>query len=259
MELPENRFKRRLRAGEQQIGLWVTIPDPGMVEAMAGAGFDWIVIDTEHTPVEVSTVMVLLQAASAYPTASVVRPHVNDTALIKRHLDQGAQTLLLPYIESAAEAAAAVRAVRYPTAGVRGVAGVHRAARFGRVKDYATKADSEICLILQIETVTGLDRLEAIAGTEGVDAIFIGPADLAASMGHNGNPGHPEVRAAILGAIARLKALGVPSGILTLDEGFARDCMAAGTTFTAVAVDAALLVKAADATARRFGAGRAVD
>ncbi len=158
-----------------------------MVEAMAGAGFDWMVIDTEHTPVEVSTVMGLLQAAAPYPTACVVRPVANDTALIKRHLDQGAQTLLLPYVESAAEAEAAVR---YPTRGIRGVAGVHRSSRYGRVKGYWDKTDDGICLILQIETLRGLERLEEIAGVEGVDAIFIGPSDLAASMGYRSDPGH---------------------------------------------------------------------
>lgn len=259
MNLPENTFKRRLKAGEQQIGLWVSIPDPAMVEAMAGAGYDWMLIDTEHTPVEVSTVLTLLQAAAPYPTSAIVRPVVNDTALIKRHLDQGAQTLLLPYIETRAEAEAAARAMSYPSAGVRGVAGIQRGSRFGRVPDYMDRAEDELCLLLQIETVKGLENLEEIAGVEGVDGIFIGPSDLAASMGHRGRPGHPEVRAAILEAISRLKAMGKPAGILTLDEDFARTCIEAGTLFTAVGVDTALLIREVDALARRFGASFARD
>jgi 4-hydroxy-2-oxoheptanedioate aldolase len=253
MNMPENVFKRRLKAGEQQIGLWVTIPDPGVVEALAGSGFDWILIDTEHTPVETSMVQSLLQAAAPYPSAAVVRPYENNTALIKRHLDQGAQTLLLPHIQTKAEAEAAVTAIRYAQdGGVRGVAGIHRASRYGRVKDYTATAAKELCLILQIETVGAMAQLEDIATVPGVDAIFIGPADFATSMGYPGQANHPKVKAAILDGFARLKAMGVPSGILTLNPEFARECIAAGTTFTAVGVDLALLVNSADALAADF-------
>ncbi len=253
MDLPLNRFKARLLAGDSQIGFWVTIPDPSVVEAMAGAGFDWILLDTEHTAVEVSGILPLLQAAAPYPTDCVVRPVENNLALIKRHLDQGAQTLLLPYIQSKAEAEAAVAAVRYAPEGLRGMAGTMRAARYGRVKSHAARAGEEICLLLQVETALALERLEEIASVPGVDGIFIGPADLAASMGLAGQGGHPAVRAAILSAIARLKVLGVPSGILTLDADFAGECMAAGTRFTAVGLDMALLVGAVDQLAERFG------
>ena len=255
MDLPQNTFKRRLQQGESQIGLWVTIPDPAVVEAIAGAGFDWIVLDTEHTPVEVSSVLGLLQAASAYPTACIVRPYVNDTALIKRHLDQGAMTLLIPFVQSRAEAEAAVAAIHYPPLGVRGVAGTHRGGRFGRIKDYTVRANAEICLIVQVETQAALDRMEDIAGVDGVDAIFIGPADLAASMGFPGQPGHPKVKAAILDAFARLGAMGKPGGILTLDAGFARECIAAGATFTAVGTDFSTLIGGVDRLAREFNAG----
>jgi len=257
MDLPVNRFKRRLKAGESQIGLWLTIPDPSVVEALAGAGFDWILLDTEHTPVEVSAVLPLLQAAGPYPTSCAVRPAVNDTALIKRHLDQGAQTIILPYIQSRAEAEAAVDAVRYAPAGLRGVAGTMRAAAYGRIRDYVKRAEAELCLVLQVESALALDRLEEIATTPGVDGIFIGPSDLAASLGHPGESGHPAVRAAVLDAIARLGKLGMPSGILTLDPAFARACMAAGTGFTAVGLDMAMLVGAADRLAADFGCGRA--
>ncbi|WP_413872445.1 HpcH/HpaI aldolase family protein [Albidovulum sp.] len=252
MDLPANRFKARLARGEVQYGLWSTIPEPTAVEALAGAGFDWMVLDTEHTAVEVSAVLPLLQAMAPYPTAAVVRPWVNDTALIKRHLDQGAQTLLLPYIQSRAEAEAAVAAVRYPPRGARGVAGTMRAAGYGRIADYHAKADAEICLLLQVETAPALTRLEEIATVAGVDGIFFGPADLSASMGHLGQTGHPEVRGAILDAIARLTRLGVPAGLLTQDADFARATIDAGARFVALAVDMALLVRAADALIGRF-------
>ena len=252
MDLPKNCFKARLKDGKAQIGIWSTLPDPSVVEAIAGAGFDWMVLDTEHSAVEVSQILPLLQAAAPYPTDCLVRPHVNDTALIKRHLDQGAMTLLLPYIQSREEAEAAALAVRYPPRGVRGVAGTMRAARYGRVKDYAARADAEVGLILQVETALGLDRLEDIASVEGVDGIFIGPSDLAASMGYPGQPGHPEVRKAVLSAIARLAALGVPSGLLTQDEGFADETIAAGAAFVAVAVDMSVFVRGIDAVVARL-------
>lgn len=251
-DIPQNRFKARLAAGETLFGLWSTIPEATAVEALAGSGFDWMVLDTEHASVEVAALLPLLQAVAPWPTAPVVRPSVNDTALIKRHLDQGAQTLLIPYVQSRAEAEAAVAATRYPPRGVRGVAGTMRAALYGRAEHYHARADAEICLLLQVETALALTRLEEIAGTAGVDGIFIGPADLAASMGHPGQTGHPEVRAAVLDAIARLGRLGVPAGLLTQDEGFARQCLEAGARFVALAVDMTLLTRAADALAARF-------
>lgn len=252
MDLPQNRFKARLAAGEVQYGLWSTIPDPSAVEALAGAGFDWMVLDTEHSPVEVSALLPLLQAMAPYPTAPVVRPVVNDAALIKRHLDQGARTLLVPLIQSRAEAEAAVAAVRYPPRGVRGVAGTMRAAGYGRIAGYHAAAEAGICLLLQVETALALSRLEEIAATDGVDGIFIGPSDLAASMGHPGGAAHPEVRAAVLDAIARLGRLGVPAGLLTQDAGFARQSVEAGAGFVALAVDMSLLVRAADDLVARF-------
>lgn len=254
MELPSNHFKRRLLAGDVQYGLWCTIPDSSVVEAMAGAGFDWITLDTEHAPSEVSTVLPLLQAAAAYPTQCIVRPVENDTALIKRHLDQGAQTILLPNVNSGAEARAAVAAMRYPPGGIRGVAGGTRAARFGRIPDYTNRANAETCLIVQIETSQAMSNLDKIATVDGIDAVFIGPADLAASMGYPGQLGHPEVTSAILAIIARASSLGVPSGLLTLDHDFARQCVAAGARFVCVGIDMALLVRSADALVEDFRA-----
>lgn len=246
VDLPRNDFKAGLAARRQQIGLWCTIPDPQVVEALAGAGYDWLVLDGEHAPVEPSAQLPLLQAVAPYPTSAVVRPVVNDTALIKRHLDQGAQTLLIPMVNSRAEAEAAVAATRYAPEGLRGMAGTHRAARYGRVANYATRASEEIALILQVETRAALDRLDEIATTPGIDGIFIGPADLAASMGHPGQSRHPQVRAAVLGALDRLAALGVPGGLLSTDPGFAREAMAAGSVFTAVGVDMSVLVSGVD-------------
>lgn len=253
MDLPQNRFKAALRAGRQQIGIWNTIGGNVVPELLATAGFDWMVIDTEHSPVEMIEILPAMQAAAAYPgTATVVRPASNDTVLIKRALDLGAQTLLIPYVQSADEARAAVRAMRYAPAGIRGVSGSTRASRFGAVKDYVQRAEEELCLIVQVETGAALDRLEEIAAVDGVDAIFIGPADLAASLGHPGNAAHPEVVAAVEDAIRRSVAAGVPAGILTLDQAFARRCMALGTTFTAVGVDLVLLASAARGLAGSF-------
>lgn len=253
MELPKNRFKAALKAGRQQIGIWNTIGGNVVPELLASAGFDWMVIDTEHSPLELVEILPAMQAASAFPdVAQVVRPAANDVVLIKRALDLGAQTLLIPYVQSADEARAAVRSMRYAPAGIRGVSGSTRASRFGAVKDYVQRAEEELCLIVQVETGAALDRLEEIAAVDGVDAIFIGPADLAASLGHPGNAAHPEVVAAVEDAIRRSVAAGVPAGILTLDHAFARRCMALGTTFTAVGVDMVLLAAAARGLAVSF-------
>ncbi len=254
MDLPQNVFRNRLKAGQQQIGFWCTIPDPCVVEALAGAGFDWLVLDTEHAPVEPSALVPLLQAMAPYPTQPVVRPVVNDTALIKRHLDLGAQTLLLPMVNSRAEAAAAVAATRYAPEGLRGVATTTRAGRYGRIANYVARANAEICLLVQVETATALDRLEEIATTPGVDGIFFGPADLAASLGHPGQSRHPEVRKAVLSAVEKLNGLGVAAGILSTDPGFARECIAAGTVFTAVGIDMSVLVRGVDRLAEDFRA-----
>src|SRR6185437_7637741 len=166
MELPANNFKRSLTAGRQQIGLWVSLASSYSAELVAGAGFDWLLIDTEHSPNEVDTTLLQLQAVAPYPGSAIVRPAWNDKVLIKRHLDIGAQSLLVPYVGNAEEAAAAVAAVRFPPGGVRGVAGMTRATRFGRVADYVKRADEELCLLVQVETKLGLDNLEAIARCE---------------------------------------------------------------------------------------------
>jgi 4-hydroxy-2-oxoheptanedioate aldolase len=250
-----NPFKAKLKAGEQQIGLWCSLASPYAAEVVAGAGFDWLLFDTEHSPGGVESVLGQLQAVGAYPVAPVVRPATNDVVLIKRFLDIGAQTLLIPYVQNTDEARAAVMAMRYPPEGVRGVAGLTRASRFGRVKEYARRAAEELCLLVQVETAEALSELEAIAGVEGVDGVFIGPGDLAASLGHVGQPGHPEVVAAVKDAIVRLKAIGKPSGILTLDVAFSKRCIELGATFTAVGMDLAILARGADRLAAEFKGG----
>lgn len=252
MELPVNKFKRKLLASQSQIGLWCGLPGSYTAEVVAPSGFDWLLFDTEHSPSDVLTVLPQLQAVAPYDVAPVVRPAFSDPVLIKRFLDIGVQTLLIPYVQNEQEAKAAVAAARYAPRGIRGVSALTRATRFGRVPNYPQSAEQEICLLLQIETREALDQLEAIAAVDGVDGIFIGPADLAASLGYPGQPGHPEVVSAIENAIERLKMVGRPSGILTADETFAARCISLGTLFTAVGVDVALLARGSEALASRF-------
>ncbi len=241
MKLPVNEFKRLLAKGQQQIGIWSSIPGPVVVEVLASAGFDWLLLDTEHSLTDIPDLMGMLQAAAGYPGSSVVRIAGQDAVLMKRVLDLGAQTVMVPYVQSADEAAAMVRALRYAPRGIRGVSGQSRATRYGQVKDYTQRAEEELCLIVQIETAEAVGRIAEIAAVDGVDALFIGPADLAASMGHPGNMGHPEVVAMIERAIKGIVAAGKPAGILVLDQGFAKTCMGWGTTFTAVGIDMSIL------------------
>jgi 4-hydroxy-2-oxoheptanedioate aldolase len=252
MDLPVNRFRAALREGRQQIGLWNSIPGPVVAEAIATAGFDWILIDTEHSLTDVPDTMTAMQAMAAYPVSPVVRVANNDVVLIKRLLDLGAQTLLVPFVQSAAEARAAVAAMRYPPQGIRGVASMVRANRYAAVPDYNRRAGQELCLLVQVETALALGRIEEIAEVDGVDGLFIGPSDLAASLGHLGQPGHPEVVAAIEDAVKRIVATGKAAGILTFDPAFARACIGWGTGFTAVGMDLALLTAATRALAAAF-------
>jgi 4-hydroxy-2-oxoheptanedioate aldolase len=251
MELPRNNFKHAIAAGRLQIGLWCSLCSTIAVDLLRDSGFDWLLLDSEHSPNEIPNLLAQLQVLAGSGTTAIVRPAWNDTVLIKRCLDIGAQTLLVPYVQNAEEARAAVAAVRYPTGGVRGVAVASRASRFGRVTDYLHKADSEICLLVQVETRAALDQLEAIANVEGVDGVFIGPSDLSASLGHIGNPAHPEVQKALEDAVRRLKAVGKPAGILTGNDGEIRRYIGWGYSFVAVGSDLALL-RAADALAAKY-------
>ena len=252
MNIPKNRFKEALLKNQHQKGLWLTLASSYSTEALAGAGFDWLLLDMEHSPNEMDTILAQLQVLAAYPVNAVVRPVWNDPLLIKRLLDIGVQTLLLPYVQNALEAEQAVRSMRYAPQGIRGVSSVTRATHFGRVKDYMKGCEEELCLLVQIETQVSLDHLEAIANVDGVDGVFIGPADLSASLGFPGQQDHPIVIKTIEDAIKRIRACGKGAGILTADKKLAKHYINAGTTFTAVGVDAALLARAAEALAKEF-------
>ena len=257
--LPTNHFKRALREGRPQIGVWSTIPSPFVTELLGGAGYDWALLDTEHTPSDVPQMLAQLQALGAaqpaagmLPTQAVVRPAWNDTVLIKRFLDIGAQSLLLPFVQNAEEARTAVNAIRYAPQGVRGMGGSTRASNFGRTSDYVARAADELCLLVQVETAEALEQLEAIASVDGVDGVFIGPADLSASLGYPGQASHPAVKKTIDDAIRRIRACGKAPGILMVNEPRARECLELGAQFVAVALDMILLRDAADGAAARF-------
>lgn len=245
MRNPKNRLKAALAERRHQLGIWNGIGGNTVPEVLGGAGFDWVLIDCEHAPIGVAEVLPALQAIGQHPEVSAaVRPATLDAADIKRILDMGAQTLLIPYVETAQEAEAAVAATRYGPRGIRGMAGMTRATRYGQVDDYFVTAADELCLILQIETVTGLANLEAIAKTPGVDAIFLGPADLSASMGLPGQMDHPEVIGAMEDAVARCRAIEAPIGMMCLDVEQAKRWIAQGSALTAVGVDLVLLTDA---------------
>lgn len=257
---PINRFKAAIAQRQAQIGLWVSLGSPYSAEICAGAGFDWLLIDGEHGPNDTLTLLSQLQSIAAYPEVHPVarmpmgHGEVGEM-LIKQYLDVGAQTLLVPMVDTAEQAARIVRAARYPQddgkGGIRGIGGA-RASAWGRRASYYHEANAQICVLVQVESVEGLKNLDAIAATEGVDGVFIGPADLSAAMGHIGNPGHPDVQSAISDAIARIAKAGKASGILTPNEVLARSYLEQGCTFVAVGLDTSLLVQATSALAGRF-------
>ena len=252
MELPPNSFKRALAAGKAQIGLWSSLSSNYSVEVVAGAGFDWLLLDMEHSPNDLENLLAQLQAAAPYPTHPVVRVPWNDMVMMKRILDVGAQSLLVPYVSTAEEARSAVSFTRYPPQGARGVAGTTRATRFGRIKDYARRAHEEICVLVQVETQKALDSIEAICAVEGVDGVFVGPADLHASLGHPGEIANPEVKPRIDEAIRRIRKSGKAPGILTPSEPDARHWLECGALFVAVGADVGILARGAEALAQKF-------
>ncbi|KQW87176.1 2-dehydro-3-deoxyglucarate aldolase [Massilia sp. Root418] len=247
-----NHFKRTLKGGTLQIGLWSGLSSNVTVEVLANAGFDWLLLDMEHSPNELPMVHSQLQAIAQGTAQPIVRPPWNDTVVIKRLLDVGAQTLLIPFVQNAEEARQAVAATRYPPHGVRGFSTAARASDYGRVADYWATSSDDICVLLQVETPEAIANIEEIAAVEGVDGIFIGPGDLAASMGHLANLKHPDVVAAIEGAVRRIVATGKAAGVLMGDEALARRYIAAGCTYTAVGSDIGLLARGAEALAGKF-------
>lgn len=253
MDVPLNRFKHALKDGKSQIGLWVALADAGCAELSAGAGFDWLLLDAEHGPNDLRTLLAQLQAVAPYNSHPIVRLPVGDTHLIKQILEIGAQTLLIPMVETAEHAASLVAAMHYPPDGVRGVGSVlGRSSRWNRITNYLQKAGEEMCLLVQIETRRGVENLDAIARVPGVDGVFIGPADLSASMGHLGDMSNPVVLETIEICITQIRAAGKASGILSIDEKSARHYLELGCTFVAVGADTLLLSQAADRLASKF-------
>jgi 4-hydroxy-2-oxoheptanedioate aldolase len=253
MEMPVNRFKQALGRGTPQIGLWVGLANSYSAELLATTGFDWLLIDAEHAPNDPRTVLSQLQAMAPYPVNPVVRPAYGDVVLVKQYLDIGAQTLLIPMVETADQAERMVAATRYPTHGVRGVgSALARASRWNQIDGYVNHCDVEMCVLVQVESVKSLKNLDTIAAVEGVDGVFFGPADLSASMGLIGRPGEPAVREAIAAGFATVKKAGKAAGVLTSDQELARAYLSLGACFVAVGVDATLLVKAAKDLAGAF-------
>lgn len=241
-----NPFKAALSQRRATLGLWLALASSYSAEIVAQAGFDWLLIDDEHAPNSLRTTLAQLQALAPYQVEPIVRPAWNDPVEIKRLLDIGVRSLLVPMIQDAAQATAAVAATRYPPQGMRGVgSALARASRWNSLPDYLTRANDQICLLVQVETRAALAQIEAICAVDGVDGVFIGPADLAGDMGHLGDPGHPEVQSNIQSAIARITAAGKAPGILSSDVTLARGYIEAGSLFTAVGTDVSLLLKSA--------------
>lgn len=253
-----NPFKDRLARGDLQIGLWMALADAYPAELCATCGFDWLLVDGEHAPNDLRTLLATLQAVSAYPTQPVVRIPSGDDTLIKQVLELGAMTLMVPMVENAEHARAIVRAMRYPPDGIRGVgSGIARSSRWSQDSAYLHKANQRVSLLAQVETREALLQVAEIAAVDGVDGVFIGPSDLAASFGLLGQPAHPEVKAAIEQGIRAITAAGKAPGILCADEALAQHYIQSGARFVAVGVDTSLLVKAASSLALRFKPGLA--
>lgn len=256
MPAPVNHLKRRLAAGETLYGCWLGMADAYAAEMAATCGFDWLLIDGEHAPNDLRSTVAQMAVIEPSPSLPVVRLRDDDPARIKQALDAGAQSLLIPMIESADQARRAVAATRYPPEGIRGVgSSLARASRFSAIPDYLKTAGDQICLILQIESRAGLAALDEILTIPGVDCVFIGPSDLAADMGHLGNAGHPEVRGAVMGALARIAGSGKAAGVLSTEDAFIADCVAAGARFVGVGIDVLAYVGALRARARQFISG----
>ena len=251
MQTPVNTFKQALKNRQAQIGLWLNLANPYSTEVCAGAGFDWLLVDGEHSPNDLRSILSQLHVIAGYASHPVARIPVGETALIKQYLDLGVQSLLVPMVDTPEQARALVQACRYPPDGVRGMAGT-RAARWGRYPNYGKEANAQICLLVQVETRLALSNLDAIVATEGVDGVFIGPADLSASLGHVGNPGNPEVQQAIEDTIRRVCGAGKAAGILTADTTLARRYLDLGATFVAVGLDTQILVRGTSALVAQF-------
>ncbi|UWQ32542.1 HpcH/HpaI aldolase/citrate lyase family protein [Leisingera sp. M527] len=255
MPAPKNTFKQALSQGKRQIGCWMSFADGQIAEIMGTCGFDWLVIDGEHAPNDIRSIRDQLMALAASPSHPVVRVPIGETWMIKQVLDAGAQTVLVPIVESADQARELVRACRYPPRGLRGVgATAARATMFGSVSEYIQTADQEICLLVQVENHAGIEALDEILLIKGIDGVFIGPADLSTDMGHQGNSAHPEVRAVIANAIKRIKAAGLAPGILGTTDEATQSYADMGAQFLAVGIDVMVLARNARDLAARWKA-----
>ena len=257
MDLPLNRFRRAMASGQTRYGLWLGLPDSTAAEIAAGAGFDWLLIDHEHAPFELADILAHLRAIAPYDVAPVVRPVDDNPSLLKKLLDIGVQTFLVPMVETAEQARAIVRALRYPPSGTRGLGtSLARAAGWGQVPGYLHQANDEICLLVQVETTAALANLASILAVDGVDGVFVGPSDLSASMGHVGDPGHSDVVAAVGGALADIAAAGKLAGVLCIDPALAENYRACGANFIGVGVDTLILAQGARRLAQSFKSGQ---
>ncbi len=247
MKLPPNTFRAALRAGKPQIGFWVSLADNLAAEVVATTGFDWLLVDMEHAPGDVATVIGQLQAIGPHGSSALVRPPWNDTVMVKRLLDGGAPGILFPMVQSVEEAKTAVAATRYPPQGVRGVAGSVRASQFGRIKDYHAQANDQIAVIVQVETRAAVGQALEIGSVEGVDGVFFGPADIAADMGLLGQHMSAPVWDLIRSTARKLMDAGIPVGTLSTDVAFAAELMNEGFNFVACGLDSDVLAKGSDA------------
>jgi 4-hydroxy-2-oxoheptanedioate aldolase len=256
MQTPVNTFKKAIAEKRTQYGLWVSLLGPLNTEICAAAGFDWLLLDAEHTPNDPANVLQQAQVIAGYPGVTAIaripmgHGYVGQ-ALIKQYLDVGVQTLLVPMVETAEQARELVRCMRYPPGGIRGMAAT-RASGWGRNTSYAREANDQVCLLVQVETQEGVRNVDAIAGVDGVDGVFIGPSDLSAAFNHVGDPWHPEMQAMHADLFKRIQAAGKAVGILTLDETLAKKHVEMGATFIAVGTDSNLMVKATGALAGKF-------
>lgn len=252
MPAPHNPFKAALKARNPQMGCWLGLADPYIAEISASAGFDWLLIDAEHAPNDLRSIIAQMQVIARFDSHPVVRPTIGETWMIKQLLDAGAQTLLVPMVESADQARELVRAVTYPPHGVRGVgSALARASSFAAIPDYLKTARDEICLLVQVENRAGMEALDDILEVEGIDGVFIGPSDLAADLGYIGDAGAPEVETAVLDAMRKIATSDKAGGILTLQQTMQKKCLEIGATFVATNIDVTLFATAMRASAKQ--------
>lgn len=253
MPAPHNTLKHRLANGEVLHGCWLGLADAYVAEIAATAGFDWLLIDGEHAPNDIRSLSAQLAAVINSPSVPIIRLPDDDPVKIKQALDIGVQSLIIPMVETAAQAERIFRATRYAPQGMRGVgSSLARASKFSAIPDYLTTANAEICLILQVESRAGLAALDDILAVKGIDGVFIGPSDLAADMGYLGQAGHPEVKAAVLDALHRIRKAGLTAGVLSTDTDYLNDCKAAGANFVAVGIDVTLYASAMRSLAAKW-------